>query len=222
MFDVKNFSEVFPFWNNLTSEEAEEAAANTVIRRAAPGEIIHRSGYECTGVLAVISGRLRSFMMSAEGKEITLFRLIEGDCCILSASCMMKNISFDLNVSSEVDTELAVLSPVVYEKIAKKNPHVEGFMNDIIAMRFSEVMWVMEQLIFMKMDRRIAIFLLEQSSLEGGDTVTLTHEQIAGHIGTAREVVSRMLKYFSNEGLISVSRKGIIIIDRKALINISG
>ena len=90
-------------------------------------------------------------------------------------------------------------------------------MTELLSMRFSEAMWVMEQILFMKMDKRLAIFLLEQASLEGGDTVTLTHEQIAGHLGTAREVISRMLKYFSNEEIISLSRKGIKILNRKKL-----
>ena len=90
-------------------------------------------------------------------------------------------------------------------------------MNEIISMRFSEVMWIVEQLLFMKMDKRIAIFLLEQSALEESDKITLTHEQIAGHLGTAREVISRILKYLSGEGYISVSRKGITILNRKEL-----
>ena len=78
-------------------------------------------------------------------------------------------------------------------------------------------MWVMEQILFMNMDRRLAIFLLEQANIEESDTVSLTHQEIADHMSTAREVVSRMLKYFANEGIVRVSRKGIDITDRKKL-----
>ncbi|QHI72119.1 Crp/Fnr family transcriptional regulator [Aminipila terrae] len=217
MIDEKLLSKLYPFWDKLTPPHKAEMAANTVLRTYEPGEIVHGGGQECTGVLGVISGRLRTFMLSDEGKEITLFRLIDGDNCMLSASCMIKNISFDVHVSAEVKTEVAIINPAIYDKIAKKSPHAEGFMNDIISMRFSEVMWVIEQLLFMKMDKRLAIFLLEQSALDDSDTITLTHEQIAGHLGTAREVVSRVLKYLANEGYVSVSRKGITILNRKGL-----
>ncbi|MHC1723239.1 MAG: Crp/Fnr family transcriptional regulator [Aminipila sp.] len=217
MINENLLSEVYPFWDKLTPPQKAEISANTVIRTFETGDVVHAGGQECTGVLGVISGRLRTFMLSDEGKEITLFRLVEGDNCMLSASCMIKNISFDVHVSAEIKTELAIINPSIYDRIAKKNPAVEGFMNEIISMRFSEVMWIVEQLLFMKMDKRVAIFLLEQAALEERDTITLTHEQIAGHLGTAREVISRILKYLANEGYLSVSRKGITILDRKSL-----
>ena len=136
---------------------------------------------------------------------------------MLSASCIIKNISFDIHVSAETKTELYLISSAVYDKIAKENSKVGDFMNEIISMRFSEAMWIVEQLLFMKLDRRVALFLLEQSAFEESDVITLTHEQIANHLGTAREVISRMLKYLANESILSVSRKGIAILDRKAL-----
>ncbi|QIB68119.1 Crp/Fnr family transcriptional regulator [Aminipila butyrica] len=221
MIDEKMLSELYPFWAQLTPPHKAELSANTVLRTFKPGDIVHGGGQECTGVLGVISGRLRTFMLSDEGKEITLFRLVEGDNCMLSASCMLKNISFDVHVSAETPTQLAIISPVIYDKIAKTSPRVEQFMNDIISMRFSEVMWIVEQVLFMKMDKRLALFLLEQSALDQSDTIALTHEQIAGHLGTAREVVTRILKYLSGEGYITVSRKGIAIVDRKGLLKMT-
>ena len=146
-----------------------------------------------------------------------MYRLLENDVCLLSASCIMRNISFDIYMDAEGLTELFVVNSAVYDKISKDNPAVGSFMTELISMRFSEAMWVMEQILFMKLDRRLAMFLLEQANLEDGDTITLTHEQIAGHMGSAREVISRMLKYFSNEGILSVSRKGIKILNRKKL-----
>lgn len=217
MINENLLSTVYPFWGKLTPLQKSEISANTVVQTFEPGDIVHGGGQECTGVIGVISGRLRTFMLSDEGKEITLFRLVEGDTCMLSASCMIKNISFDVHVSTEIKTELTITNSAVYDKISKKNSYVDNFMKEIISMRFSEVMWIIEQLLFMKMDKRVSIFLLEQSALEESDTITLTHEQIAGHLGTAREVISRILKYLANEGYISVSRKGITILNRKGL-----
>lgn len=217
MISENLLSTVYPFWDKLTPPQKAEISANTVVQTFEPGEIIHGGYHECTGVISLISGRLRTFMLSEEGKEITLFRQIEGDSCMLSASCIMKNISFDVHISAEVQSELTITNSSVYDKISKENPYVDNFMKEIISMRFSEVMWIIEQLLFMKMDKRVSIFLLEESALEGSDTITLTHEQIAGHLGTAREVISRILKYLANEGYISVSRKGIVILNRKGL-----
>lgn len=220
MIDGKLVGNIYPFWAKLTELERVEILQNTNSRHFLSGDMVHEGGSECTGVLGVVRGRLRAFMLSEEGKEVTLFRLVEGDCCMLSASCMIKNISFDVHVSAEVDTDLVVISPGVYDKLAKSNAAVSSFVSEIVSMRFSEVMWVVEQLLFMKMDRRVSIFLMEQAALEESDTITLTHEQIAGHLGTAREVISRTLKYLSGEGYVSVSRKGVTILDRRGLAKI--
>lgn len=208
---------LLPFWNKLNDNEKKLIYDHTILSSYKAGQNIHGGHEDCTGVIAVKSGRLRVYLLSEEGKEVTLFRLLDGDVCLLSASCVMRNISFDIYVDAEGPTELFVLNSAVYDRIAKGNPAVGSFMTEMISMRFSEAMWVMEQILFMKLDRRLAMFLMEQANLENGDTITLTHEQIAGHMGSAREVISRMLKYFSNEGILSVSRKGIKILDRKRL-----
>ncbi len=210
--------DLYPFWSNLSPSQKQYLVNHSQLQSFKSGDCVHGGGLECPGVLAVVKGRLRAFMLSDEGKEITLFRLVEGDCCMLSASCMIKNISFDIHVSAETETELIIINASAYDKISKENTTAANFMNEIISMRFSEVMWIIEQVLFMKMDKRVAMFLIDQSALDGSDTITITHEQIAGHLGTAREVVSRTLKYLANEGYISVSRKGIKILDRKGLL----
>lgn len=210
-------TELLPFWNKLKESEKNQIFDHTILNTYKDGQNIHGGYEDCTGVIAVKSGRIRVYLLSEEGKEVTLFRLLDHDVCVLSASCIMRNISFDIYVDAEGPTELYVVNSAVYDKIAKENPTVGNFMTELISMRFSEAMWVMEQILFMKLDKRLAMFLLEQANLENSDTITLTHEQIAGHLGSAREVISRMLKYFSGEGILNVSRKGIKILDRKKL-----
>lgn len=209
--------ELFPFWSKLSSQDQELLVQGTILKKHKKGENIHGGGLHCTGVLGIVSGRLRVYLLSDEGKEVSLFRLLENDVCMLSASCMIKNIAFDVYVDTEVDTKLLIINPSVYEDVGRRNPFVDHYVQEIISMRFSEAMWVMEQILFMKMDKRLAIFLLEQSNIEESDSITLTHQDIADHMSTAREVVSRMLKYFANEGLVKVSRKGIEIINREKL-----
>jgi CRP/FNR family transcriptional regulator len=208
---------VFPFWANLPEDDQKVLTENSRLQFYEKGSNVHGQHERCTGFIIVVSGQLRAYLLSEEGKQITLYRLLSDDICLLSASCVLKNISFSISVDAEADTEVCLTNPEVFERIAKKNPAMETYIREAISARFSEAMWVMEQTLFNKFDRRLANFLFEESALEQSDTITLTHEQIAAHLGSAREVVSRMLKYFASEGLVSVNRKGITILDRKRM-----
>jgi CRP/FNR family transcriptional regulator len=208
---------LLPFWSKLTLLDREFLVQGTIMKKFKKTENIHGGGLDCTGIIGLVSGRLRVYLLSEEGKEVTLFRLLENDICVLSASCIIKNIEFDVYVDAEVNSEIVLINSVTYENLSRRNSHADAYIKEMVSMRFSEAMWVMSQVLFMKMDKRLAIFLLEQSNIEGSDSITLTHQEIADHMSTAREVVSRMLKYFANEGLVKVSRKGIEIINEKKL-----
>ena len=215
------FSSVFPFWNDIGDYDRETfvKSSQTVDFRA--GTNIHDGG-ECTGVIIVKSGVLRLYLLSDEGKEVTLYRLFPGDICILSASCVLNTITFDVFIDAEEDSQCVVVGGCAYEGLWQRSDAVKIYTYETALSRFSDVMWVMQQILFMSMDKRLAIFLLDETAKSGGDTVRLTHEQIAKYMGSAREVVSRMLKYFANEGLITQSRSdGIKIIDKKRLRNLT-
>lgn len=212
----KLYEEVFPFWSELSEMDRESLRRSTQHIRLERGTNIH-DGNECTGVILVRSGSLRLYLLSEDGKEITLYRLFGGDICILSASCVLNSITFDVFVDSEEDSDCMIVGGCAFADICERYPQAKIFALETAVGRFSDVMWVMQQILFMSMDRRLAIFLLDESSKCNSDTISLTHEQIAKYIGSAREVVSRMLKYFANESLVTVSRKGVRIVDREAL-----
>lgn len=177
-----------------------------------------RSGSEnCSGLFLLERGQVRAYIVSENGKEITLYRLFERDVCIFSASCIMKNIDFDIFIETEKETIAYLIPTPIFDKLSKESLAVQAFTNELMASRFSEVMWIMEQALFMTLDKRLAIFLLEQSNIEESDNVKITHEKIANHLGSAREVVTRMLKYFQNEGMVTLNRGTIQLIDRKKL-----
>ena len=157
------------------------------------------------------------YMMSDEGREITLYRLHRGDICMLSASCVLESITFDVFVDAEEDSDCYVIGGPAFAALSERVPDIRIFALETAVGRFSDVMWVMQQILFMSMDKRLAIFLLDESARTGVDTITLTHGQIARYIGSAREVVSRMLKYFAGEGIVEVSRGDIRILDRRRL-----
>lgn len=213
----KYLEERLTFWDKITKEEQEILIQNTSVVRYTQGQNIYDAQQECVGVLLIKSGELRTYILSEEGKEVTLYRLSDGDVCILSASCILKNITFDVHVDAEKDSEVLLINSSVFSSLSQRNIYVEAFSLRLTADRFSDVMWAMEQILFMSFDRRLAIFLLDETAKNGIDTLSLTHEQIAKYVGSAREVVSRMLKYFAKEGMVELSRGSIKIVDRQKL-----
>lgn len=215
------YAEHFPFWDALAQEDRTMLCRSTAAVAYPRGTTIH-DGTNCTGVIIVRTGCLRLYMLSEEGKEITLYRLFPGDICMLSASCVLQSITFDVIVSAEEDSECCVIGGCAFAELTERVPAAKIFALETAVARFSDVMWVMQQILFMSMDKRLAIFLLDEVAKQGGDTVKLTHEQIAKYMGSAREVVSRMLKYFAAEGMVEATRKGVTLLDKPRLRRLAG
>ena len=212
---------VFPIWNKLTENVKQMLKDSAVKRRVEKGKILHKSSGECLGLVIVEEGQLRAFVLSEGGKEITLFRLFELDFCLFTASCVFSGIQFDVSIEVEKDTEFWLIPPNVYRELMEKSTAVANYTNELMASRFSEVMWLIEQVMFKSFDKRLAAFLIEESNIENSDRLEITHERIANHLGSAREVVTRMLKYFQNEGAVKLSRGAVEITDRKKLSEIA-
>ncbi|MCI8549332.1 MAG: Crp/Fnr family transcriptional regulator [Lachnospiraceae bacterium] len=210
------YKEMFPFWDSIPDTDKAYICQNSYVITYPKGKNIH-DGSECSGVIFVRSGSLRLYILSDEGKDITLYRLHKGDMCMLSASCVLDAITFDVLIDVEEDSECYIIGGSAFAAVAKRNPDVKIFALETAVGRFSDVMWVLQQILFMSMDKRLAIFLSDESARTNSDIIPLTHGQIARYMGSAREVVSRMLKYFAGEGIVEVSRKGIKILDKKRL-----
>ncbi len=210
------YKKILPFWSEISTDDKDYICEHSVTLTYPKGTNIH-AGNECSGVIFVITGSLRLYIMSEEGKDITLYRLHAGDMCMLSASCVLQTITFDVFLDAEEESECYVISGPAFSAVSERNPAVKIFALESAVSRFSDVMWVMQQILFMGIDKRLAIFLSDEVVRTGSDTIALTHEQIAKYMGSAREVVSRMLKYFSNEGIVEVSRKGVKILNKKQL-----
>ena len=215
MFDPI-YKEIFPFWDKISETDKDYICQNSYTITYPKDTNIH-DGNECSGVIFVRSGSLRLSIMSDEGKDITLYRLHQRDMCMLSASCVLQTITFDVFINAEEDSECYVISGPAFAAVSERNPSIKIFALETAVSRFSDVMWVMQQILFMSLDKRLAIFLSDESARTGSNTITLTHGQIAKYIGSAREAVSRMLKYFTNEKIVEVSRGGIKILDKKRL-----
>ncbi|MDD3172905.1 MAG: Crp/Fnr family transcriptional regulator [Herbinix sp.] len=215
--DIDFLQDTLNFWKKINMSQKNMLQQVIVKKHFATGESMYSHSENCSGLFLIRRGQVRAYIISESGKEITLYRLFDRDVCIFSASCIMKNIAFDIYVEVEKDTEAYLIPTSTFNKLSDESVPIQVFTNNLMASRFTEVMWIMEQALFMSFDKRLANFLLEQSSIEGADTLEITHEKIANHLGTAREVVTRMLKYFQNEGIVSISRGSIDILDRKKL-----
>jgi len=211
----------FPIWDKLTPAQQKIISQSSQSRSVPRGTVLHNGSVDCLGLLLILSGQLRAYIISDEGREITLYRLFERDVCIFSASCVMSNIQFEVIIEAEKDSDVIVLPPHIYKKLMEESAVVANFSNQIMGSRFTEVMWLIEQIMWKSFDKRLAAFLVEESILDNTDALKITHEKIANHLGTAREVVTRMLRYFQSEGLVKLSRGTIELTDKKRLEEIS-
>ena len=216
------FSEYFPIWDQLTPEHQEMLSRSVVRRTVKKGAVLPSGGMDCTGLLLVRSGQLRAFILSKEGREVTIYRLFDRDLCLFSASCILRSIQFDVTIAAEKDTGLWVIPADIYKQIMEQSAAAANYTNEVMASRFSEVMWLMEQVMWNSMDRRVAAFLLEEASIENASCLHITHESIANHLGTHREVVTRMLRYLQSESMVSLSRGTVELTDRAKLEALSG
>lgn len=214
---MENILNKLPFWASLTEQEKEILRKSAVIRRYEKGSFIHSSDRDCLGMLFILSGEIRTYILSDEGREITLFRLYPNDLCVLSASCVISQISFDTQMTARQDTEVLIIPPNITALLKEQNISVRCFLYEQATERFSEVMWAMQQILFKGLDQRLAAFLVEECERTNSNTVRMTHEQIARNISSAREAVARMLKQFTQDGLVELKRGEIIIKDTDGL-----
>lgn len=219
--DIDYLGKALPFLNNLDGADIRLIASTGSRSGFGQGEVIMNREMECNGLVIVKSGQLRAYFESEDGKGMTLYRLLPQDACILTASCILKNVTFEVNLEAEKNSEVYFIPAVVWKELTEKNVAVREFSMELMSGRFSEVMWVVEQMVSKNIGQRIASFLLEQSVLEDSQTLETTHDTIAKNIGTAREVISRTLKYFENDGILKLSRGKIHLSDIKRLRELS-
>ena len=213
----KEFTQYFPIWDRMTPDQQNRIMQVIDFQKIKKGTIIHDGSPDCLGMLLVRSGQLRAYLLTEEGREITICRFFEMDICLFTAACVMPNMQFDIFIEAEKDTEIWIIPACLYKNLMDESLVIANYAHDLISNHFSELMWLMEQIMWKSFDKRLAKFLLEESALEESDSLKITHERIANHMGTAREVVTRMLRYFQSEGMIRLTRGTVDLRDKKRL-----
>lgn len=207
------FAEYFPIWDKLTPTQQQTLEQTATLRSVPKGTVVHNGSADCIGFLVVRSGQLRVYILSDEGREVTLYRLFPRDLCLLSASCILRGLQYDVTIEAEKDTQFWQIPAQRYKQLMEQSAPVANYTNEVMAERFSDVMWLIEQILWKSFDKRLAAFLVEESALENGTTLKITHETIGRHLGSPREVVTRMLRYFQDEGLVKLSRGSVTLLD---------
>ncbi len=206
-----------PFWSHLSQQEQERVAGRMTMLGYQAGQTIRGGHGDCLGLVIVVRGVLRAYLLSPNGREITLYRMKAGDSCVLAASCVLDAISFETMVDAEEDSEILLLPIDVYASLMKNNLYVERDTYKMATERFSDVVAGLERLAFMNLEQRLISFLLDETADNGSDTLHMTHEQIAVNIGSAREVVSRTLKSLAARGWVELFRGGVRLKDKATL-----
>ena len=219
---VMELAHYFPIWDKLTAAQQERIRSTTILHTVKGGTLLHDGGPDCLGLLLVKSGQLRAYMLSEEGREVTISRFFEMDICLFSASCVMRNMQFAVFIEAEKDTEVFVIPACLYQNLMEESLPLANYSHNLITSHLSEVMWLMEQIMWKSFDKRLAKFLLDEAVVEGTNSLRITHEKIANHMGTAREVVTRMLRYFQSEGMVKLTRGTVDITDEKKLRRLDG
>lgn len=209
----------FQIWDKLSTDEQGKLLNNSKIINYKKGEIIHKDENSCLGLIMISKGQVKAFSSQDGDKRITLYKLFENDICLFTASCIMKDVTFEIYLECEEDTEVLLIPTDKYEKILKESSLIYNYINQIILSRFSDVMWILEQVVFHSLDKRIANYILDE--IQDSKELIITHERIAKDLGTAREVVSRLLKHFEKDNILKLSRNKIYIIKEDKLIEIS-
>jgi len=207
----------FPILGSLDDELMDRLTQTAMWRRYDAHEDVQNHDETCDGLMKVKQGRLRVYMQDDEGKEITLYRLYPGDSCVMTASCLLHQMNVDFLIEAETETIVILLPTTYLSYVSQRYPALSEHLNELVRARFSELTWVIRQIVFSSMPARIAEFLISQYVSRENTTLALTHEEIANDLGSAREVVSRILKYFQEEGLIDQSRKRIELLDIEGL-----
>ena len=212
-----SFQTYFPIWDQLQPHQQRRLLASLTNQAVERGTLLRGGSTDCTGVLLIQTGQLRAFVYSEEGREITIYRLFEGDLCLFCAPCLIRSIQFDVTIQAEKDTEFWSIPSGVYQQLMSESTAVSNYTNELVASRFSEVMSRMEQFMWKSMDKRVAAFLLQEAAIGGTCELRITHETIANHLGSHREVITRTLREFQSAGLVKLSRGKVAILYKEKL-----
>ena len=202
---IKEVTDLFPVFSQLPDEARKTIFQyGRVVDRPA-GDMLMRQNNQCMFMPLVLSGCLRVYKVSASGREISLYRTGPGETCLISVACHLRGESFPVNVDVEEDVRMFQIPTAVYQNVLASHPAWKDFIIGTLYDRLIESLQVIEEVAFSRVDHRLAQWLLDQSKGHPS-SVYATHEGIAIELGSAREVISRILGQFRDAGAVKLTR----------------
>ena len=199
----------FPFLRN-NMQLCAELLESALLRTFATGTPLYAEGEMCGQIAFVLAGEIRVYKTNDSGREITLYELVAGDTCILTASCLLAQIRYPANAVTLERTEALIVQAADFRRLMNLYPDLRSFVATMLGYRLAAMMTLIEEIVFNRMDRRLFEYLIERSA---NNVVNRTHQKIANDLGTSREVVSRLLKDFQSRGAIQSGRNQITILE---------
>lgn len=206
--------ELFPVLHDKLREEFERVAERMTF---AKGEQLYEEGFPCPFVPFIVSGVVRVFKIGESGREITLYRVWPGQLCVLSSTCSVSDLQYPAIAEAEEDAVVYVVPGAAFRRMLHHSPELQELIFNLMSERLVELMRVVEEVAFQRVDLRLATRLLHETEPPRPAVVSATHAHLAIELGTAREVISRILKDFERRGMLRLVRGKIEVLDRPKL-----
>ncbi len=210
---LKKIIEHFPELAQLSEDNKRILQDGCQVTSAPAGTVMFSEGSDCKGYVMLLEGTVRVQKTSEDGREIVLYRVEAGESCIMTTTCLISDEQYGAEGIAETEITLAVIPPETFNRLLARSDHFRHFVFEVYAKRLSMLMMLVEEVVFKKLDRRLAQLLLDKK----GDQFDITHQDIATELGSVREVVSRQLKVYERQGLVKLGRGMIRVVDRPGL-----
>ena len=207
--------QALPILEHADPQLTREFQAEAFFARIAAGKDVFVEGDHAEAIALLISGVVRVYKIGETGREITLYRFGNGESCILTANAILSRKSFPAIATVERDAEAIMIPADTFRDWVKRHDLWREFVFDLLSDRLSTVMTVVDEVVFQRMDRRVASLLLTKSKIQ--HPIQITHQEIAAELGSSREVISRILEDFSQRGIVESGRGTIEILDAEEL-----
>ncbi len=205
---VDTFIKLFPELGEKTNHLVNAIINHSSHKTFKTGDQFYTQGDECPGITFLLTGEIRVFMVSQTGREITLYYILPGETCVINASCIIAKSNYMANAVAVEDGVMLYLSRETFTRLMTQSEKMRHFIFSFFSRRFSEIIELVEDVTFGKMDERLADYLIEKAQ---NDELNITHQTIANELGSSREVISRLLKDLERRGLIELGRHRILL-----------
>ena len=202
----EQFVKAFPMLRKEADALAEQILASSSYQEFPAETRFYHEGDRCPGIPFFLDGEVRVYKTSSSGREITLYEILPGETCILNAACILGKRQYPADAVSLKDGAMLYLPEKVFHGLMADHPEMRAFIFSLFSRRFHEIIELIEEVTFGKMDARLEDYLIEKAE---DNELETTHQVIANDLGTSREVVSRLLKDFERRGRIALSRNRI-------------